>query len=92
MSTIHGTEQLAHELGSLTADLLTQVALPVLINANAFTSERWSSVSRNYLGCLMGIVRAEEHTAAVGQSVLDVFTNEPGLSSDPDSTRTTVRW
>ena len=40
----------------------------------------------------MGIVRAKEHTAAVGQSVLDMLTNEPGLSSDPASTRTTVRW
>ena len=38
MSTIHGTEQLAHELGSFTADLPTQVALPVLLNAYPFKS------------------------------------------------------
>ena len=46
MKTIHGTEQLAHELGPFTVDLLTQVAPPDLLNAYPFTSERWSSVSR----------------------------------------------
>ena len=37
MSLIHGTEELAHELGALTADFLTLTALPVLFNASAFT-------------------------------------------------------
>lgn len=37
MSSIHGAEELAHELGALTADFLTLTALPVLFNAYAFT-------------------------------------------------------
>ena len=37
MSSIHGTEAFAHVLGALTADFLTLNALPVLLNAYAFT-------------------------------------------------------
>jgi hypothetical protein len=81
MSTIHGTEELAHELGALTVDLPTLIALPILLNAYAFTSERGGSRSvasmlglpeeRYRQGCLTGCGRAEECTVAVGQRVLD---------------------
>ena len=40
MSTTHGTEELAHELGALTADFPTLIVLPILLNAYVFTSER----------------------------------------------------
>ena len=94
MSTIHGPEELAHELGALTADLPTLIALPIILNAYVFTSERGGPRSvasilglpeeRYRLGCLTGFGRAEECTAAVGQRVLDVLKNQPGLSSDPN--------
>jgi len=89
ISTIHGTEELGHELGALTADLPTLIALPILLNAYVFTSERGGPRSvasslglpeeRYRVGCLTGFGRAEECTAAVGQRVLDVLTNQPGL-------------
>jgi len=46
MGAIHGTEELAHELGALTADLPTLIALPILLNAYVFTSERDGPRSR----------------------------------------------
>ena len=101
MGTIHGTEELAHELGSLTADLPTLIALPILLNAYVFTSERGGPRSvasmlglpeeRYRQGCLTGFGRAEECTAAVGQRVLDVLMNQPGLSSDPTG-EAVIRW
>ena len=101
VSTIHGTEELAHELGALTADLPTLIALPILLNAYVFTSERGGPRSvasilglpeeRYRVGCLTGFGRAEECTAAVGQRVLDVLTNQPGLSSDP-AVEAVIRW
>jgi len=96
-STIHNAE----ELGVLTANLPTLITLPILLNAYVFTSERGGprSISsildlpeeRYRLGCLTGFGRAEECTAAVGQRVLDVLTNQPELSSDP-ATEAVVRW
>ena len=93
MSTTHGTEELAHELGALTADFPTLIVLPILLNAYVFTSEKGGPRSvasmlglpeeRYRLGCLTGFGRAEECMAAVGQRVLDVLTNQPRLSSDP---------
>jgi len=81
MSTIHGTEELARELGALSADFPALIALPILLNAYGFTSERGGPRSvasllglpeeRYNLGCLTGFGRAEECTAAVGQRVLD---------------------
>ena len=101
MSMIHGTEELAHELGALTTDLPTLIALPILLNAYVFTSEKGGPRSvasilglpeeRYRLGCLTGFGRAEECTAAVGQRVLDVLTNQPGLSSDPAG-KAVIRW
>jgi len=92
MSTIHGTEGLAHELGALTADLPRLIALPILLNACVFTSERGGPRSvasslglpeeRYRVGCLTGFGRASECMAAVGQRVLDVLTNQAGLSSN----------
>ena len=91
MSTIHSTEELAHELGALTADLPTLIALPIMLDAYVFTRKRGGPRSvtsilglpeeRYGLGCFKG--RAEECTAAVGQRVLDWLTNRPALSSDP---------
>jgi len=46
---------------------------------------------RYRLECLTGFGRAEECTAAVGQRVLDVFTNQPGLSSDPAG-EAVIQW
>ena len=82
MSMIHSTEELAHDLGALIADFPILIALPILLNAYVFTSERGGprSVSsmlglpgpeeRYRLGCLTGFGRAEGCTAAaaVGQS------------------------
>jgi len=69
VSTIRGTEELAHELGALTADLPTQITLPILLNAYEFTSERGAPRSfasilslpeeRYRVGCLTGFGRAE---------------------------------
>ena len=41
--------------------------------------------------CLAGFGRAEECTAAVGRRVLDVLSNQPGLTSDPVA-EAVVRW
>jgi hypothetical protein len=100
-STIHSAEERARELGVLTADLPTLIALPILLDAYVFTSEKGGprSISsilgipeeRYRQGCLSGFGRAEECTAAVGQRVLDVFTNQPGLSSDP-ATEAVMYW
>ena len=80
MSMIYGTEELAHKLGALNADFPMLIALPILLNAYVFTSERGGprSVSsmlglpgpeeRYRLGCLMGFGRAKGCTVAVGQS------------------------
>jgi len=69
VSTIRGTEELAHELGDFTADLPTLIALPILLNAYVFTSERGAPRSfasllslpeeRYRVGCLTGFGRAE---------------------------------
>jgi len=100
-STIHCAEDLARELGALTADLPTLIALPILLNAYVFTGEKGGPRSiPSILGlpeeryrqeCLAGFGRAEECTAAVGQRVLDVLSNQPGLTSDPVA-EAVVRW
>ena len=100
-STTHSTEDLARELGILTADLPTLIALPILLNAYVFTGEKGGPRSiPSILGipeeryrqeCLTGFGRAEECTAAVGQRVLDVLSNQSGLTSDP-VTEAVVRW
>jgi hypothetical protein len=100
-STTHSTEDLARELGTLTADLPTLIALPILLNAYVFTGEKGDPRSiPSILGipeeryrqeCLTGFGRAEECTAAVGQRVLDVLSNQPGLTSDPVA-EAVVRW
>jgi hypothetical protein len=97
----HSPEVLASELGALTADLPTLIALPILLNAYVFTGERGGPRSvPSILGlpeeryrreCLAGFGRAEECTAAVGQRVLDVLSNQPGLSFDPIA-EAVVRW
>jgi hypothetical protein len=97
----HSAEELARALGVLTEDLPTLITLPILLNAYVYTSEKGGprSVS-SLLGlpeeryrqeCLAGFGRAEECTAAVGQRVLHVLTNQPGLSSDP-AAEAVVRW
>ena len=40
MSMIHSVEEPAHELGALTADFPTLIALPILLSAYVFTSAR----------------------------------------------------
>jgi hypothetical protein len=100
-STTHCTEDLARELGTLTADLPTLIALPILLNAYVFTSEKGGPRSiPSILGlpeeryrqeCLTGFGRAEECTAAVGQRVLDVLSKQPELTSDPVA-EAVVRW
>ena len=93
MSTIHSAEEPANELGALTAGLPTLIALPILLRAYVFTSARGGPRAvasilslpeeRYRLGCLTGFGRGEECAAAVGQRVVDVLMNQPGLSSDP---------
>ena len=100
-STTHCAEDLERELGTLTADLPTLIALPILLNAYVFTGEKGGPRSiPSILGlpeeryrqeCLAGFGRAEECTAAVGQRVLDVLSNQPGLTSDPVA-EAVVRW
>lgn len=100
-SITHCAEDLARELGTLTADLPTLIALPILLNAYVFTGEKGGPRSiPSILGlpeeryrqeCLAGFGRAEECTAAVGQRVLDVLSNQPGLTSDPVA-EAVVRW
>jgi hypothetical protein len=100
-SAVHSAEELARELGVLTADLPTLISLPILLNAYVFTSEKGGPRTvastlgipeeRYRLGCLTGFGRAEECTTVVGQRVLDVLTNQPELSSDP-ATEGVVRW
>lgn len=100
-STTHSAEDLARELGTLTADLPTLIALPILLNAYVFTGERGGPRSiPSILGlpeeryrreCLTGFGRAEECTAAVGQRVLHVISNQAGLTSDP-VVEAVVRW
>ncbi len=91
--TTRDPPELARELGVLTADLPTLIALPIILNAYVFTGEKGGPRSiPSILGlpeeryrqeCLTGFGRAEECTVAVGQRVLHVLSNEPGLSSDP---------
>ena len=100
-STTHSTEDLARELGTLTADLPTLISLPILLNAYVFTGDKGGPRSvPSILGlpeeryrreCLTGFGRAEECTAAVGQRVLDVLSNQPGLLSDAVA-EAVVRW
>lgn len=100
-STTHCAEDLARDLGTLTADLPTLIALPILLNAYVFTGEKGGPRSiPSILGlpeeryrqeCLTGFGRAEECTAAVGQRVLDVLSNQPGLTSDPVA-EAVIRW
>jgi hypothetical protein len=100
-STTHSTEDLTRELGTLTADLPTLIALPILLNAYVFTGEKGGPRSiPSILGlpeeryrqeCLTGFGRAEECTAAVGQRVLHVLSNQPGLTSDPVA-EAVVHW
>jgi hypothetical protein len=101
MRTTHSAEALARELGALTADLPTLIALPILLNAYVFTGEKGGPRSvPSVLGlpeeryrreCLAGFGRAEECTAAVGQRVLEVLSNQPGISFDP-SAEAVVCW
>ena len=82
-------------------DLQTLIALPIVLYVYVFMSERDGPRSvtsilglpeeRYRLGCLMGFGRAEECTAAVGQSVLDVLSYLPELSSDPTG-KAVIRW
>jgi len=91
--TTRDPPELARELGVLTADLPTLIALPIILNAYVFIGEKGGPRSiPSILGlpeeryrqeCLTGFGRAEECTVAVGQRVLHVLSNEPGLSSDP---------
>jgi hypothetical protein len=100
-STTHCAEDLARDLGTLTADLPTLIALPILLNAYVFTGEKGGPRSiPSILGlpeeryrqeCLAGFGRAEECTAAVGQRVLDVLSKQPGLTSDRVA-EAVVRW
>ena len=100
-NTPHNTEELARELGVLTADLPTLITLPILLNAYVFTGEKGSARSvSSILGipeeryrqeCLAGFGRAEECTVAVGKRVLDVLSNQPGSVSDP-AAEAVVRW
>ena len=79
MSTVFSTEEFAHELGALTADLPMLFALPILLNEYVSTSERGGlrsvgsklGLPENHyrLGCLTGFGRAKKYTAAVGQRV-----------------------
>jgi hypothetical protein len=92
-TTIDSAQELASELGVLTVGLPTLITLPILLNAYVFRSENDGPRSvasilglpeeRYRLGCLTGFGRASECTAAVGQRVLDVLTNQPELSSHP---------
>ncbi|KAH9986572.1 hypothetical protein BJV74DRAFT_774894 [Russula compacta] len=100
-STTHDTEELARELGVLTADLPTLITLPILLNAYVFTGEKGSARSvSSILGlpeeryrqeCLAGFGRAEECTVAVGQRVIDVLSNQSGTVADP-AAEAVVRW
>ena len=100
-STTHSAEDLARELGDLTADLPTLIALPIILNAYVFTGEKGGprsvpsilglSEERYRRECLTGFGRAEECTAVVGQRVLDVLSGQPGLSSDPVA-EAVIRW
>ena len=89
-STTQSVEDLARELGTLTADLPTLIALPILLNAYVFTSEKGGPRSiPSILGLpeeryrLTGFVRAEECTAVVGQRVLDVLSKRTGAHIQP---------
>ncbi|KAI9450349.1 hypothetical protein F5148DRAFT_598257 [Russula earlei] len=96
-SATNSAEELTRELGALTTDLPTLIALPILLNSFVFTDEKGgprtvSSIlglpeERYRQECLAGFGRAEECTAAVGQRVLDVLSTQPGLSSDPTAER-----
>ena len=100
-STTHSAEDLARQLGDLTADLPTLIALPIILNAYVFTGEKGGhrsvpsilglSEERYRRECLTGFGRAEECTAVVGQRVLDVLSGQPGLSSDPVADAV-IRW
>ncbi|KAN0133926.1 hypothetical protein V8E53_008144 [Lactarius tabidus] len=92
---------LARELGTLTADLPTLIALPIILNTYVFTVEKGGPRTvPSILGlpeeryrqeCLTGFGRAEECTVAVGQRVLHVLSDESGLSSDP-ATAAVILW
>ncbi|KAH9083483.1 hypothetical protein EDB83DRAFT_2329551 [Lactarius deliciosus] len=91
--TTRNPVELARELGVLTADLPTLIALPIILNTYVFTGDKGGPRTiPSILGlpeeryrqeCLTGFGRAEECTVAVGQRVLHVLSNESGLSSDP---------
>lgn len=94
--------ELARELGVLTADLPTLIALPILLNTYVFTGEKSGARTVSSMlglpeehyrqGCLTGFGRAEECTAAVGQRVLDVLLSTiPGILSD-SAAEAVVRW
>lgn len=99
--TTRDPAELARELGVLTADLPTLIALPILLNTYVSTGEKggpWSVPSilglpeeRYRQECLTGFGRAEECTVAVGQRVLHVLSNESGMSSDP-SVEAVILW
>ncbi|KAI0305734.1 hypothetical protein B0F90DRAFT_1624671 [Multifurca ochricompacta] len=88
---IRDAAELARELGVLTADLPTLIALPILLSVFVFTSEKSGLLSvPSMLGlseeqyrqeCLAGFGRVEDCTVAVGRRVLHVLSNEPGLVS-----------
>ena len=93
--------ELSRELGILTADLPTLIALPIILNTYVFTGENGGPRTiPSLLGlpeeryrqeCLTGFGRAEECTVAVGQRVLHVLSDESGLSSHP-ATEAVILW
>ena len=99
--TTRDPTDLARELGVLTADLPTLIALPIILNVYVFIREKGGPRSvPSILGlpedryrqeCLTGFGRAEECTVAVGQRVLHVLSDESGLSSDP-ATEAVILW
>ena len=91
--TTRDPTELSRELGTLTADMPTLIALPIILNTYVFTGENGGPRTiPSILGlpeeryrqeCLTGFGRAEECTVAVGQRVLHVLSDESGLSSNP---------
>jgi hypothetical protein len=99
--TTRDPTELSRELGNLTADLPTLIALPIILNTYVFTGENGGPRTiPSILGlpeeryrqeCLTGFGRAEECTVAVGQRVLHVLSDESGLSSNP-ATAAVILW
>ncbi|TFY66357.1 hypothetical protein EVG20_g4742 [Dentipellis fragilis] len=87
------TADLVKQLGDVTADLPTLVALPVLLNNYVFSDQSVPyrsiasmvglSVEEYRQGCLTGYGRAEECTAAVGRKVLQSLEKEVVVTVSP---------